>query len=393
MRYLIHYLIILTAAFIFITGCSDTKDNLTQPGGVDVHGDGALNPSSDNFHAYYLQDASLTDCQSCHAADFSGGTAEVGCNGCHETIDVHTGDVWHANYIAENKVFFECASCHGEGFTGGISSPSCANCHLGIAVHKDGMLVPGNENFHGTFIRNDNWNLDHCKSCHGEDYAGGEVATTSCFTCHTSAAGPEACNTCHGNFYDIKQIAPPQGTANETETSSPAVGAHQSHLADITISEKTKCFDCHKVPTTFDAEGHIDDTERSELIFGAFANSGPTAAAYDFDNLTCQNTYCHGNFEFAKSSSSYPSLYASDKITGNNYSPIWNKVDGTQAQCGTCHGEINSQGELVTPLPAGHYGDFTLEDCVDCHTDVVDAAGNIISPSKHINGKANVFGN
>ena len=235
--------------------------------------------------------------------------------------------------------------------------------------------------------------MEHCTSCHGEDYSGGEVATTSCLTCHTSASGPEACNTCHGDFYNIKQIAPPQGTANETETSSPAVGAHQSHLANIEISEKTRCFDCHKVPTTFDAEGHIDATERSELIFGEFAASGPSTL------LTILIT-SHVKIHTAMAtldliSQLHPTLhfYTADKISGNNYSPIWNEVDGTQAQCGTCHGEIDNQGNLITPLPTGHYGDFTLAECANCHTDVVDVAGNIINKEKHINGKANVFGN
>ena len=103
MKYLIHYLTLFTIVFLFMVGCSDTKDNLTQPGTIEVHGEGALNPSSNNFHGYYLQDSSFDDCASCHAADFTGGTAEVSCTDCHETIDVHMENVWHANYIASIK--------------------------------------------------------------------------------------------------------------------------------------------------------------------------------------------------------------------------------------------------------------------------------------------------
>lgn len=502
MKYVITYSLLFTILLLFMSGCADVNDDLTQPQDVNVHGENTMNPSSENFHAKWLADSELNDCQRCHAADFTGGTANLSCATpeCHPTIDVHVEGVWHASYIANNEVFYECTQCHGEGFTGGsvsptckdchstidvhvdgllnpstddfhgkyiaahedafencaqchgddytggraaitcanchegievhvdgimtpgtdafhanfiasnnlfmecadchgegfqggIASPTCANCHNGIGVHKDGIFNPSSENFHGNFIREDNWQLENCQACHGEDYSGGDVATTSCLTCHTSAAGPEACNTCHGNFMDIRRISPPQGTANETETSSPAVGAHQSHLADLELRDETSCADCHKVVTSFDAEGHIDDTERSEVIFSEFANSGPSEAGYDFDGLTCQNTYCHGNFVFTSTNPAYDPIYETGEITGNNYSPIWNKVDGTQAACGTCHGEIDNNGQLVTPLPNGHYGEFELEDCASCHTSVVDAAGNIIDPEKHINGEPNVFGN
>ncbi len=69
-------------------------------------------------------------------------------------------------------------------------------------------------------------------------------------------------------------------------------------------------------------------------------------------------------------------------MVGNNFSAKWNQVDGSQAECGSCHG---------LP-PTGHQAS-TLTACVNCHIGVVDNQGNIIDKTKHINGVKNVFGN
>ena len=75
--------------------------------------------------------------------------------------------------------------------------------------------------------------------------------------------------------------------------------------------------------------------------------------------------------------------YTAEKITGNSQTVIWNKVDGSQIKCGSCHG---------LP-PKGHItANIGLKDCAGCHWDVVDANGNIINKVKHINGKIDVFG-
>ena len=67
-------------------------------------------------------------------------------------------------------------------------------------------------------------------------------------------------------------------------------------------------------------------------------------------------------------------------MTGANESPGWTGGGGGGA-CASCH---------ALP-PAGHMP-FALSSCVNCHTGVVNGAGNIIDKTKHINGKVNVFG-
>lgn len=402
MKYVISYSILIILGLSLFFGCADMKEDLTAPEEVKVHGKESMNSGSENFHAFLVRDNGIDNCQTCHAADYSGGTAELSCatGNCHPTVAVHqeginnpSGDNFHGLYIADFDQFYECQQCHGEDWSGGSVSPSCERCHSGIGVHKEGIRNPSSEDFHGNFIRGMDWDMEICSQCHGEDYAGG-LASTTCLTCHTKENGPEACNTCHGDFTDPAKIAPPQGTNNETSTTDHAVGAHQVHLYGIQIGQNVSCNECHTVPSEFDSEGHIDGAPRAELTFGDFTNGGPSNANYNFTEFTCQNTYCHGNFEYKAADSPFGFAYVEDRMYGNNYSPIWNKVDGTQAACGTCHGEIDASGQLVTALPNGHYGrdDFEITDCSNCHGNVVNQAGEIINNELHIDGNINVFG-
>ena len=43
--------------------------------------------------------------------------------------------------------------------------------------------------------------MKQCQQCHGSNYNGG-TAQSSCYNsgCHNTPGGPEACNTCHGDF-------------------------------------------------------------------------------------------------------------------------------------------------------------------------------------------------
>ncbi len=245
-----------------------------------------------------------------------------------------------------------------------------------ISVHKQGITDVNSPNFHGNLIRQNNWSFAQCIQCHAADFTGG-ITGKSCLKCHTEPAGPEACNTCHGDFKDPNKIAPPRDTKGMTSTSSPGVGAHSSHLYENTLSKAISCSTCHNVPQSFDDPDHIDGYP-AEVIFSGLADSNIAAnVTFSFDSLTCSNSYCHGNFEFKKSDAipTNQFAYTSDKIVGNNFSPVWNKVDESQDSCGTCHG-IPPTGHINAPITA----------CYLCHGDVVDANGNIINKDKHING-------
>lgn len=265
-------------------------------------------------------------------------------------------------------------------------------------IHPKGFGSPGSPNFHTVKFAATNWDLKACQSCHGSSYSGGTTGS-NCLSCHTESTGPEACNTCHGVFANSSRIAPPTDLLGNVSTSEKGVGAHAAHLYDTKISNKVACFECHPGnpvhpdPTVEDkfVFQHIDGIP-AEMQFGSFSAGAVSTPNYDFGNLTCANNYCHGNFSFEKAASQNQFAYTEDFMTGNNYSPIWNKVDDTQAACGTCHGQWDTSGAepvLLSIAPVGH---ITVQTCNGCHGQVVDADNNIIDPTRHINKQID-FGN
>jgi predicted CxxxxCH...CXXCH cytochrome family protein len=170
---------------------------------------------------------------------------------------------------------------------------------------------------------------------------------------------PAGCILCHG---DETSMAPPFNLDGLSETTLRGVGAHRSHLGASTWHNEVVCQDCHIVPATRSAVGHMDTALPAELTWSALATADSAAPA--FDGVSCAGVYCHG-----------PTLQPG----GSNTTPTWTTVDGTQAACGTCHG-----------LPPG--GSHTTSTaCSTCHP-TMDASGAIIDPARHINGIVDVIG-
>jgi hypothetical protein len=390
MKYIILYSIIFFSTMVFIS-CSDLKDDIPPAPEIDIHGSEVLNPTSSDYHGKQLMESpnKFDDCRQCHAADLSGGISKVSCVKCHIAVDVHkTGIIdinsqnFHGKFIADNlnDKINDCTQCHGSSFEGGIVSPSCTTCHSTIPVHIDGIVNPDSPNFHGKYVgANLNWDMRACGSCHGTDFSGG-IAAPSCLTCHNGTNGPEACNTCHGDFNDPTKIAPPRALDGSTDQNDPGVGAHTSHLYANNLGNQISCSTCHTIPQSVYADGHIDSDGKAEINFGNLAVKGGVNPIYNFTTNTCSNTYCHGNFAFYRDSSNQGKkyIYTSASITGSNFSPKWNNVDGTQAACGTCHG-LPPTGHL-NPNPP-----FQLADCFYCHY-----GSNVMDPTKHINGVADL---
>ncbi|MFH1571670.1 MAG: CxxxxCH/CxxCH domain-containing protein [Gemmatimonadota bacterium] len=223
-------------------------------------------------------------------------------------------------------------------------------------VHPEGWLSQAQADFHGQAIRAAGWDMAGCRTCHGADYAGG-ISGQPCITCHPGT--PEGCDVCHGS---AGQPGPPEDLRDNSATTFPGVGAHQTHLG-TSVTTALVCGDCHRVPATFADAAHLDGDGRAELTFGGRAQ-GPEGLepAYDLDAHACANTYCHGGGKL-----------------GNQVTPVWNQITG-QA-CGTCHA-------LPPPAEKGHP---TLANCSLCHGGVVDADRQIIDPAKHINGQTDFF--
>jgi predicted CxxxxCH...CXXCH cytochrome family protein len=437
---------------IMMTSCTDLKNNLPTPssGGLSIHDAAWNDTTSPNFHGKVLKSEQydLTKCISCHAKYFTGGISNTSCYTCHQSYPHKSGwgdsssATYHGRFLLSGQGrLSDCAACHGTDYSGGTSNKSCYTCHASYP-HKAGWMNTDSADYHGKYLKANDWHVNECapchgsnfdggtsgkscyqchpsfphevkfavegmhagylgengypisdcKKCHGANYAGGVIVNISCSQsdCHRDAGGnaksPEACNTCHGKFRasanDTISWAPPPAV-NGIEN-SPSVGAHQQHLITGTIGKSVKCQECHTVPTEVSASGHIEIPFNVQVIFNDTLASLKTSGgiiiptpAYSPADLSCTNLYCHGYF-----------------VNGNlTNSPTWNKVDGTQAACGTCHGNPTTGN----PLPAGtHYtGDF-FKNCALCHyTGSVPVAQYnsgtdtwvIVDRPRHVNGK------
>jgi hypothetical protein len=274
-----------------------------------------------------------------------------------------------------------CAECHGEDYSGGISGVACSDCHANYP-HPSTWAAPGNANSHAAFLKDQYWDLNQCKSCHGADYKGG-VSGSSCYNCHTEPGGPEACNVCHGtsasSVSDLSSWAPPKDLFDNIDPEAAGVGAHQVHLTQNKWSTAytQDCNLCHVEITSFDDPDHINGDV--DIEFSSIATHfGKVEPQYNFISNKCDNVYCHGNFKHERATSLHPEIYNDSLMVGNNPSLDWTGVGKNQAICGTCH---------VLP-PTGH---SDLPNCSTCHYTVVDENNNIIDKSKHINGFTDVY--
>jgi predicted CxxxxCH...CXXCH cytochrome family protein len=366
------------------------------------HKIGWTDTSATQFHGKFLRLSmgTLADCQSCHGTDYKGGSSGKSCFTCHASYPHKNGwtqnapAVSHGGYLqTKNWNLAECAGCHGSDYKGGSSGKSCFTCHASYP-----HTVFQSAGSHASYLYTAGYPLTQCKTCHGATYDGGAVVSQSCMAagCHVDAGGqkksPEACNTCHGQFRavatNIIASAPPKGVLGDSSISYHGVGAHQKHLASGTLGRDVKCAECHTVPATMLASGHIDTQLPAEVVFNDTLARLTTAngtyhpvPAYSATTLKCNNTYCHGNWQAVKSTSQYAFAYADTVIVGAKYAPSWTGTTATDAGCGSCHG---------LP-PTGHMA-ATLQICANCHTGVVNGSGVIIDKTKHINGKINVFG-
>lgn len=245
-----------------------------------------------------------------------------------------------------------------------------------ITVHGIGFAdttQKSSSNFHAAYVKTKNFDLQLCKSCHGSDYSGGTTGQ-SCNSCHNKSNGPENCTTCHGSV----NAAPPKDLAGNTTRTSRAVGAHQTHLMGGTLGASVACTTCHNVPQKFSDAGHIDATEHAEINFDSTSAFYRSNTVYNASNVSCTNTYCHGNFN------------------GGNLNMVmtWTDTSSAAVQCGTCHGDAAlSDPDPVINLKkkafpkTGHTTATVSASCWTCHNAVVNSSMVIINPSRHINGR------
>jgi len=355
-----------------------------------------MDQSSEDFHGYNLSQKGddqsglqgIEWCQTCHGEEYKGGTAGVSCYKCHaggfsghvdlnDLINTESSD-FHGLALSENGLagLDRCRDCHGVDLFGGKSGVSCSQCHEGgYSGHPAQVefIDPSNENYHGKIFWDNGWDFTHCQNCHGEDLSGGFTGV-ACVSCHIEENSIGYCANCHGNREDGAAY-PPLSIKNQSDPTLLSVGAHQTHM-ETTVTT-VDCNRCHIVPENYLDADHLGSDNIAEITFNLDFDHNNGAANWDHETGTCSNVYCHGAFSFPKSESSDTWVYLEDEITGNNVFMVWNDPQG--AECGTCH----------SLPPQGHRGAYTQTQCTWCHASVVDANGEIIDPTKHINGEVN----
>jgi predicted CxxxxCH...CXXCH cytochrome family protein len=166
-----------------------------------------------------------------------------------------------------------------------------------------------------------------------------------------------ACTSCHGSSANpgdaLTQAAPPRNLDGQSGVSARGVGAHAIHLNGEGRHAVVACKECHVLPETTFAPGHVDTKLPAEVVLGTLAGQG-TQPTYDATRGSCADTYCHGSAEVK-----------------------WLEPRSAEAACGSCHG---------LPPPAPHPAN---DQCALCHGDVVTASG-FRRPELHVNGRVEV---
>ncbi len=187
--------------------------------------------------------------------------------------------------------------------------------------------------------------------------------------------GAGSCTDCHGTAA-AGNSAPPRTSKGATASTDRGVGAHDAHVLPGPLRRAMACAECHPTPETAGAPGHDDGVV--DVVLGGLARAGGAspvwnpAATATAPALSCSATYCHGG-----------TLH-----DGTNRLPVWTRVDGTQAACGTCH--------AIPPTWAGHPDVTVLPgydaaaptvSCNQCHPSTVDATGAVdVAGGRHIDG-------
>src|SRR5206468_9537603 len=141
----------------------------------------------------------------------------------------------------------------------------------------------------------------------------------------------------------------------DAQSSAPPTGAHRAHLVAGTVRGPIACSECHQVPATVSAPGHIDHAGPAALVFGALATARGATPAWDRTSGTCTNVYCHGAVN-----------------------PGWTASADSTIYCGACHG--------LPPSDAAHAPTLKVTDCATCHPSTVGPFGNIlVGNGRHIN--------
>lgn len=372
-RFLYHLVLFCAIAFlVFLQGCSDLKDDLPDAtvGKSEVHPAGWDNPTSSEFHGKYLKGKqwSLNDCISCHAKTLQGGISQISCFTCHKTYphskewSVATATNFHGKYLKTNNWYVaECVSCHGPNYDGGKSEVSCFKCHTSYP-HSTGWKTTSAANFHGKYLKTKNWASGECKTCHGTSFDGG-TSGKSCFTCHKTYPHSSGWMTSgNSNFHGTYLKA-------NSYTNTECKACHGTNFDGGTSGKS--CLTCHN--TYPHLTGWMNPS--SSAFHGASLKS------VNWNTSSCQK--CHGtDLKGGTSNKScftchpsypHPSGYINPSAISFHGNDI-RSLNWSMTSCRSCHGADYAGGKTEKTCRTCHSKSAGPEDCSTCHGSAENAA-------------------
>lgn len=338
----------------------------------------------------------------CHGATLGGGTAsqpvwtrvdgsQVACGSCHALPPPG-----HRT-LRPPVTPVTCAACHPSTVKADGAIDAAGGKHVngtvetdGFTGHGAGWLVPGDPAFHGREAIASG--MDTCFRCHSAKEPSTNGIRT-CASCHDALAGggdwTTSCVGCHGSD---TSSAPPRDVHGNTATTAIGVGAHRAHVeATSDIAQKYDCSVCHEKPSVVFSPSHLDG---ATTVTG-YTGTDPSLQfignpGWNRTTATCSTSWCHGGYSgtytYSVDDGSGTLVQVNFAFAGRSNAPTWNRVDGAQAACGTCH--------AVPPSPSGywHSGNHggSYGACTYCHPGVDAEGAGFTDVSRHVDGTVDV---
>jgi predicted CxxxxCH...CXXCH cytochrome family protein len=328
------------------------------------HGPAAGHPAGWNDPGQHGVSAEqdFTVCQSCHGANYQGGSASTTCYQCHNGPGLdHPAANW---VIANHKTAAltgntGCKTCHGADFLGGGSHVACNSCHMQneTKVHMTSWYPDVILN-HRAYAKANGTALCSNASCHGANLTGVAQSGPSCSSCHTWPFTAATCGSCHG--------IPPAGSAAPN-----TAGAHAAHAA---LAASITCNTCHSgagTGTIKHQDGIVD------VSIEAVYNGKSGTAAFSGTAKTCSNVSCHGGPRTQTATQANQNPKQSTVST----TPSWltGALD-VNTQCTACHvlGSAAGNPENNSYYSGRHYLHVYQRSraCTACHDTAKLTAGH-----------------
>ena len=137
----------LAGTALLLGACSELKTDLPAPAAEKgIHEAGWDDPAASAFHGKVLKATAPTTSMPASRVmprHFNGGTSKTSCYTCHTSYPHKIGwtdtsaTQFHGKFLRLCMgTLTDCATCHGANFNGGTSGKSCFTCHAIVSAQR-----------------------------------------------------------------------------------------------------------------------------------------------------------------------------------------------------------------------------------------------------------------